>query len=68
METFDTVVPVEQSNIKVIQTLAEDIANGKCNVGVMITPQDFKNHKACKWGNPRGEILCSWKENSLTGH
>ena len=45
METFDTVVPIEQSNIKVIQTLAEDIANGKYNVGVMITPQDFKTTK-----------------------
>ena len=45
METFDTVVPVEQCNIKVIQTLAEDIANGKYNVGVMITPQDFKTTK-----------------------
>ena len=45
METFDTVVPVEQSNIKVIQTLAEDIANGKYNVGVLIPPQDFKTTK-----------------------
>ena len=45
METFDTVVPVEHSNIKVIQTLAEDIANGKYIVGVMITPQDFKTTK-----------------------
>ena len=45
METFDTVVPVEQSNIKVKQTLAEDIANGKYKVGVMITPQDSKTTK-----------------------
>ena len=45
METFYTVVPVEQSNIKVIQTLAEEISTGKYNVGVLIPPQEIKTTK-----------------------
>ena len=67
METFDTVVPVEQSNIKVIQSLAEEISTGKYNVGVLIPPQEFKTTKLVN-GEIRGEILCSWKKNSVTGH
>ena len=45
MKSFDTVVPVEQSNIKVKKELAEKIADGTYNVGVLITPQNFKTTK-----------------------
>ena len=45
MESFDTVVPVEQSNFKVKKELADKIADGTYNVGVLIAPQSFKATK-----------------------
>ena len=45
MESFDMAVPVKESNSKVQKKLAKEISDGVYNIGVLITPQEFRATK-----------------------